>query len=222
MVRTVSLVSLGFTEHFQRSVTIAARDSLAANAMTDQSITGWIRGSEAGDDQSQEMLWNHYFDRVVRLARSRMYAIHASVYDEEDAAVSALNSLFRGIRNNRFPDLHSRDNLWRLLILITHRKLIAQKRRQAARISPAVQDEGSEKIEQIVCTEPTPELVAEVMDETERLLNLLGDDKLRRIAVMRMDGLSTEEIAERLNSTSRTIRRKLERIRDIWGIPPED
>ncbi len=60
------------------------------------------------------------------------------------------------------------------------------------------------------------------MDETERLLNQLGDEKLRRIAVMRMDGLSTEEIAERLRSTSRTIRRKLERIRDVWGIPEED
>ena len=190
--------------------------------MTDQSITGWIRGSEAGDGQSQEMLWNHYFDRVVRLARSRMYAIQASVYDEEDAAVSALNSVFRGIRDNRFPDLHSRDNLWRLMILITHRKLIAQKRRQAARISPAVQDEASDRNDQIVCSEPTPEMVAEMMDETERLLNLLGDDKLRRIAVMRMEGFSTEEIAERLRSTSRTIRRKFERIRDIWGVPEED
>jgi DNA-directed RNA polymerase specialized sigma24 family protein len=195
---------------------------MATNPMADQSITGWIRGSEAGDGQSQEKLWNHYFDRVVRLARSRMYAIQASVYDEEDAAVSALNSLFRGIRKNQYPDLHSRDNLWRLLILITHRKLIAQKRRQAARISPAVQDEASERIDQIVSSEPTPELVAEVMDETERLLKLLGEDKLRRIAVMRMDGLSTEEIAVRLGSTSRTIRRKLERIRDIWEVPNDD
>ena len=193
-----------------------------ANSMKDQSVTGWIRGSEAGDDQSQEKLWNHYFDRVVRLARSRMYAIQASVYDEEDAAVSALNSLFRGIQKNRFPDLHSRDNLWRLLILITHRKLIAQKRRQAARINPAVQDEASERIDQLVSSEPTPEMVAEMMDETECLLNLLGDDSLRRIAVMRLDGLSTEEIAERLKLTSRTIRRKIERIRDIWGVPEED
>lgn len=190
--------------------------------MTDQSITGWIRGSEAGDSQSQTMLWNHYFDRVVRLARSRMYAIQASVYDEEDAAASALNSLFRGIRNNRFPDLHSRDNLWRLLILITHRKLIAQRRRQAVRIGSAVQSEVSDGIAQIVCSEPTPEMVAEMMDETERLLRLLGDDRLRRIAVMRMDGLSTVEIAERLNSTSRTIQRKLERIRDIWEVPNDD
>lgn len=151
-----------------------------------------------------------------------MFAIHAAVYDEEDAAISALNSLFRGIRDNRFPDLHSRDNLWRLLLLITHRKLNAQKRRQAARISPAFQDEARVSIDQIVSSEPTPELVTEVMDETERLLNLLGDEKLRRIVVMRMDGLSTEEIAERLKSTSRTVRRKLERIRDIWEVPHGD
>lgn len=196
--------------------------SVVTNQMTDQSVTGWIRAIEGGDHQSEELLWKHYFDRVVRLARSRMFAIQASVYDEEDAAVSALNSLFHGLRNSRFPELHGRDNLWRLLILITHRKLIAQKRRQSARIGPAAHDESGDRINQIVCSEPTPEMVAEMMDETERLLNLLGDEKLRRIAVMRMDGLSTEEIAERLRSTSRTIRRKLERIRDVWGVSEED
>ncbi len=110
--------------------------------MDENSITAWIRGAEKHEKCSEELLWKHYFDRVVRLARSRMFAIQASVYDEEDAAASALNSLFHGLRNNRFPELHGRDNLWRLLILITHRKLIAQKRRQSARIGHAAHDES--------------------------------------------------------------------------------
>lgn len=195
---------------------------LTNELMTDQSVTGWIRGAEHGDEFSEESLWNHYFERVVGLARSRMFAIQTSVYDEEDAAVSALNSLFRGIRGNRFPELSSRDNLWRLLILITHRKITAQRRRESARVRPAAQGETAIEMLDIMSAEPTPELVAEMMDETERLLAILGDDKLRRIAVMRMDGLTTQEIAQSLQSTTRTIRRKLERIRDLWEIPEDD
>ena len=65
-------------------------------------------------------------------------------------------------------------------------------------------------------------MVAEMMDETERLLESLGDQNLPRIAVMRMDGLSSSEIAQRLGLTSRTVRRKLERIRDIWEVPENE
>lgn len=190
--------------------------------MKEQSVTGWIRGVKEGNDRSEQALWSHYFDRVVRLARTRMLAIQASVYDEEDAALSALNSVFRGIRSNRFPELGSRDNLWRLLILITHRKITAQQRREHARIRPASQGEAAIDISEIMSTEPTAELVVEMMDETDRLLTRLGDDKLRRIAVMRMDGLTTQEIAESMKSTTRTIRRKLERIRDLWEVPEDD
>lgn len=186
--------------------------------MSEGPITEWIRGAEDCDPQSEEALWNHYFGRVVRLARSRMYAIQASVYDEEDAAVSALNSLFRGIRGNRYPELHGRHNLWRLLLLITHRKLNAQRRREAVRIRQGSQGDADVAISELVAKEPTPELVAEMMDETERLLSALPDDRMRRIAVMKMDGMTTSEIAEALGATSRTIRRKLERVRDQWGI----
>ena len=190
--------------------------------MNEQPVTDWIRGVGEGRRQSEDALWDHYFGRVVRLARTRMLAIQSHLYDEEDAALSALNSVFRGIRNNRFPELRSRDNLWRLLILITHRKITAQQRRESARVRPASQGEAAIEISEIMSTEPTAELVMEMMDETDRLLKRLGDNKLRRIALMRMDGLTTQEIAESIKSTTRTVRRKLERIRDLWEIPEDD
>lgn len=192
------------------------------SAMTEHSVTGWIRNIENKDRASQELLWRRYFQRVVRHARARMSEIQARVYDEEDAAVSALHSLFHGIQNQQFPELHDRDNLWRLLIIITNRKLTAQKRRESARISADPFSEAILNVQHICSTEPTPEMVAELMDEMEQRLELLGDEKLRRIAVMRMEGLSTAEIADRINSTSRTIRRKLERIRDIWGVAEDE
>ncbi|HND54166.1 MAG TPA: ECF-type sigma factor [Pirellulaceae bacterium] len=207
--------------------------------MNEAAITQWIRGAEGGDADSEQALWHHYFDKVVRLARGRMYALRGAVYDEEDAAASALQSLFIGLQTNRFPDLRDRQNLWRLLVLITKRKLRARwrlenaARRRAASETTAgstaadVEDDASLReeplrIEDVLCDEPTPDFVVEMMDETEKLLQLLKDPLLKRIAVMRMDGFTCDEIAKRLECASRTIRRKLVMIRHIWGDADEN
>jgi hypothetical protein len=51
-----------------------------------------------------------------------------AVYDEEDAALSAFHSVCAGIAAGRFPDLGSRGNLWRLLVVITARKVAHRQR----------------------------------------------------------------------------------------------
>jgi DNA-directed RNA polymerase specialized sigma24 family protein len=148
-----------------------------------------------------------------------MWALQGTVYDEEDAAVSAMRSLFRGVQDEQFPQLHDRQDLWRILVVITKRKLRAQWRRENANRRKGNSGDRLEAelgIEELICEEPTPDFVAEMMDEVERLLATLGDGKLRRIAVMRMDGLSNDEIAQHLGCASRTVRRKIDRIRDAW------
>jgi len=187
--------------------------------MADLPITQWIRGTRAGDPESEAALWGHYFKIVVRLARSRMFALQGSIYDEEDAAASALHSVFRGIKSGGFPDLHDRNNLWRVVVLITKRKLRAQWRREttARRSGQATSpDEPPLHIEEVICDEPTPDFVTELMDETECLLEKLDDDQQRRITVMKLDGFTNDEIAEQLKCSSRSVRRKLERIRNVW------
>ena len=44
--------------------------------------------------------------------------------DEEDVALSAFDSFCRGAQRGRFPQLDDRDNLWRLLVVITSRKAV--------------------------------------------------------------------------------------------------
>ncbi len=78
------------------------------------------------------------------------------------------------------------------------------------------------RIEEVIGNEPTPDFVAEMMDQTEILLDQLGDDTLRRIAVMKLDGLTYDEMAERLKCASRTVCRKMQRIRDLWSVGEED
>jgi DNA-directed RNA polymerase specialized sigma24 family protein len=65
--------------------------------------------------------------------------------------------------------------------------------------------------------EPTPEFAAQVAEECCRLLEMLGDDQLRALAVARMEGYSTEELATRLGVAPRTVERKLHKIRERWS-----
>ena len=48
--------------------------------------------------------------------------------DEEDAALDAFNSFLAGVVRGRFPQLNDRDDLWRLLVVLTVRKAIGQRR----------------------------------------------------------------------------------------------
>jgi DNA-directed RNA polymerase specialized sigma24 family protein len=53
-------------------------------------------------------------------------------------------------------------------------------------------------------------------EECERLLAALGDPDLRRVAVLRMDGYSVDEVADRVGCAPRSVKRKLQLIRTIW------
>ena len=54
-------------------------------------------------------------------------------------------------------------------------------------------------------------------EEMHVLLRQLDDDELRRIAVWKMEGCTSVEIAQRLGKALATIERRLKLIRTIWS-----
>ena len=68
--------------------------------------------------------------------------------------------------------------------------------------------------------EPTPAFAAQVAEECQRLLDRLGDETLRRIAVWKMEGFTNDEIAGQLDCSPRTVTLKLQAIRIIWSEEP--
>jgi DNA-directed RNA polymerase specialized sigma24 family protein len=195
------------------------------------SITRCLDGLKAGDHAAAQALWERYFDHLVRLARRRL-AIAKRVgadEDEEDAALSAFDSFCAGLAGGRFPRLEDRDDLWRLLVVITERKASAQADRRRAlkrggahlridRASGAGDDSAAalDPLIQIVAREPSPEFAAIFAEETAHLLDRLGDATLRQIALWRMEGYTSDEIAARLGCARRTVARRLDLIRQIW------
>jgi DNA-directed RNA polymerase specialized sigma24 family protein len=191
------------------------------------SVTNWIVQLKAGDPAAAQPLWERYFQRMVALARTRLQGARRREADEEDVALSAFDSFCRGAMRGRFPQLADRDDLWPLLVVITARKALDLLERQgrlkrgggrlrgeSALLDPA--DPGNGGIEQVVGDEPTPEFAAEVAEECQRLLDKLGDDELRQIAVWKMEGDTNEQIAERLGCALATVERRLRVIRRLW------
>jgi hypothetical protein len=95
------------------------------------SITRWLDVLKAGDEAAAQQLWERYFARMVGLARTKLRAGRRPgvAADEEDAALSAFDSFCSGAARGRFPALADRDDLWRLLTVITARKVFALVRR---------------------------------------------------------------------------------------------
>jgi RNA polymerase sigma factor (sigma-70 family) len=175
------------------------------------SVTLWLNQVKEGDRAAVRHLLDRYFHRLVGLARSRFQGLPALVDYDEDVALSAFKSLCLGAERGCFPDLVDRDDLWRLLAVITVRKAIdVQRRGRAAEVS------GEADLEQLLSAEPPPELAAEMADEYRRLLGLL-DAELRSIALWKVEGHTNEEIADRLGCVERTVERKLQRIRILWA-----
>jgi RNA polymerase sigma factor (sigma-70 family) len=196
------------------------------------SVTRWITALKSGDVSAAQPLWERYYRRLVSLARERLPSARRREADEEDVVQSAFNSFFQGVARDRFPQLIDRDNLWRLLVVITARKAIDQIARQyskrrgggtvvgESRIPFGEQQAQEAAIEQVVGAEPTPEFAVQVAEEYRRLLDLLGDDTLRHVATWKMEGFTNDEIAARLDCSRRTVARKLDTIRILWSKEP--
>jgi DNA-directed RNA polymerase specialized sigma24 family protein len=179
---------------------------------SDGSVTRWLGPLQAGDPAAAQQLWERYFRRLVQLARKRLHGAPRRAADEEDVALDAFDSLRRGAEEGRFPWLLDRDNLWRLLVVITARKAAHLVRDQNRR--PRA---DAVALDQVVGREPTPEFAAEVAEEFARLLRALGDTELEAVARWRMEGYSVEEIATRLGYAPRSVKRKLRLIRRLWA-----
>ena len=192
------------------------------------SVTHWLGLLKAGDSAAAQPLWERYFRRLVGLARARLQGAPRRAADEEDAALSAFASFCCAVEAGRFPRLDDRGDLWQLLVLLTARKALnlrkheRRQKRGGGRVV-AEADLGAEGTDEeaglaaVLGDEPTPAFAAQVADECRRLLEMLGDDQLRALAVARLEGYTTAELAARLGVAPRTVERKLHKIRERWS-----
>ena len=192
-----------------------------------ESPTYWLPALQQGNEQAAERLWREYFVKIVRLAKRRMEGLRLRASDEEDVALSAMNSFCRMAKNRENPIADSSE-LWRLLATIVRRKVNKERQRQFAEkrqeyrlvgesgISPIQnegENEGESGLAQLEGREPTPELALELAETWERILNLPDAEEL---VLLKNEGYSNSEIAEKMGCSTRTVQREIEKIRKEW------
>ena len=59
-------------------------------------IHAWLAELQKGDSAAAQKIWERYFDQLVRLAQRRMGGLPRRAADEEDIALSAMNSFVTG------------------------------------------------------------------------------------------------------------------------------
>ena len=194
------------------------------NQVQEPNFESWMTDLRNLDDLAVHRLWERYFQRLIEIARRRLPTNQKRAYDEEDVALSAINSFCRGLGGGRFPVLSDEGNLWALLVLIVARKAAHRVRNDRAmkRGGGKIQGESvfannpASGIQEIISCEPTAEFARQVFEETDYLYHVLSDDNLRQIALLKMEGLTNREVADRLGCVERTIERRLKLIRQIW------
>ena len=191
-------------------------------------VSQWIAQLKTGDAHAAQRLWETYFQRMVQLARQRLEGAPRRAADEEDVALSAFKSFCLGAQAGRFSKLIDADSLWPLLMAITANKsvdLIRENNRQKRGGTGKGIEDGAKmsthesSLSDLISREPTPEFAAQISDNLQHLLKVLdatGDPDLRRIAILKMDGYSNQDIAESVGCVRRSVERKLQLIAGLW------
>lgn len=193
----------------------------------EQSVSLWLQDLRQGEDSAIGKVWGRYFQKLVRLAQRHLRNSEKRVEDEEDVALSVLQSLCAGAAADRFHHIDNREELWVLLATMTHRKCVNRIRRNVAQKRGGGKvvgeadlvgraDSSQFGLDSLESSEPTAETLAVLQEDYERLMETLRNDEMRAIATLKMDGYTSAEIAEQTKLSERSVRRKLNLIRDTW------
>jgi RNA polymerase sigma factor (sigma-70 family) len=188
-------------------------EPIMAKPEASPSITRLIRAVQDGSNSAVRPLLAAYFDRLVQLAHKRLQNVPGLDGYDEDLALRSFHSVYQRLRDPARPlDLAGRDDLWRLLATRTISRAIdlIRRRRRPGEVP------GGQDLTRLLTREPTPEEAADAADECRRLLDSLPEPELRQIALWKVEGYTNAEIAARLDCVSRTVERKVSRIRLLW------
>lgn len=205
-------------------------------------ISTLMQRVRSGDNDAAQQLWERYAEQIVEVARRSLKNSSKRVQDEEDVAMIAFKSLLSGITAGRFSELDHRDQLWRLIMVITTRKAAAviekdhrQKRGggdvrgDSAVMQREIQDDGTQRdiegsgegsgahgFDRLTSEKPAPDIAAIMADQMEQLLLSLPDETAQQIVALKMEGFTHEEIARKIDVNTRTVERRLRQIRELW------
>jgi len=182
-------------------------------------VTAWIGQVKAGDRAAAQRLWERYCTRLVRLARAKLPASRRRVDDEEDVALSAMDSFLRAAE--RPPSKPARPR--QLVSAAGHHygaqglesRTAREAHSRSRRIGPGRAQRRLLRPARLGTGSRPRAHAGNRMSSGRTLLDRLSPE-LRSVALWKMEGLTNDEVAKRLGCVVGTVERKLRVIRTIW------
>lgn len=180
-----------------------------------------------GEDRERAALeiCDRYFQQIVKMAKKKLIGIPSARVDEQEIANSAFRTFFRRAQEGKFPRLDDRYDLWNLLVHIANHKAIDAVRRHRTQKRDVNREQAMATNDSSVpqwfhtleSEEPTPQQAAILAEAVQTRLAQLDNERMRKVALLKMGGHTNLEIAEELNVSRATVERILKRIRLRWS-----
>lgn len=185
------------------------------------SITRDIRAIQSGSRTEIGLLFDRYFKRITKAARSFFGGSSRSVIDEEDVALAVIHAI---CSQEKLGGVEDREALIRLLLVSAKNKVRsvlrasrAEKRGEGNVTLCADLNEPLQiQFANLQSNLTNPQIQAALNDSISQFLSRLESDVERDICRMRLRGETIECIAERLNTYPRKINRKIALIQAVW------
>lgn len=192
--------------------------------LTPRSVSRLLAKARHHDEQAIAELWQRYWKALVELAQSRCQYTTALV-DPEFIAQSVFQQICDKFRTGDLNAIDNRDKFWAVLLNLTKNRAIDHFRRETRKKRGSGQQVALSGEQQDVVQDHASMIPVDAHLEAEDLLeqlcrNLRNEDPtglLEKILLARLGGLQVSELAEEHEVSSRTIERKLERIRLVFG-----
>jgi RNA polymerase sigma factor (sigma-70 family) len=182
-----------------------------------------LPGAKSMPNDTAAMIYQRYFDSLVRLARPRLSSKLQQRVGASDVAQNVLVSLEKMVRSGKFPVLSDREQFFALLARMTRNKALklverhtAHKRDVNREHAATDGDDGPGLLASLRDREPTAEEADAFVELCDGLAADLGE-RYGRIVPMLVEGHTQDEIADALGCATRTVERKVQQMREYLG-----
>ncbi len=175
---------------------------------SDQTLVVRVR---EGDELAATELYERYAARVFGLVRSQMAEQLRAQVEPEDIVQSIFKSIFRGMNSGSY-NAPQAGTLWQLIAVIAIHKVRRNATRRTAAKRDSRRTESLDQREQSAARDRmSPEEIEAAIQEAIEGLRPTEQE----VVLLRIQGYTVEEIAERAGRSRRTVERQLQRAREL-------
>ena len=178
-----------------------------------RSLQEMLDGWRAGHQSAATEIYQHYAERLLRLAEKKIGPRLGVRVGPDDIMLSVLDSVLSGIAKGKYA-VDSAGTMWNLVARIAQTKILKQVEYHTAG-KRDFHDEtgaGAERLPpEALPPAPTPEETAVLADELQKIRSRLKPADFEVFQLM-FQGYTHPEIAQKLGCARQTVRYKAQRI----------